>query len=110
MGNVVVISRQLERLTKQNVLHKMTIFHNLAMEVYSICENYLSESFNTVTMLHTQTFRREDRRHCIRVCVFHGQFKYSLSEYVGLFIVFALGSELAVCCAPWYLRRIILFL
>jgi len=62
MGILVVISRQLGLLTKQNAFHKMTTFHNLAMEVYSNRENHRSESFNTAAMVRTQTFRKDVRR------------------------------------------------
>ena len=67
MGIVVVISRQLGLLTKQNVCHKMTTFHNLAMQVYSRCQNDRSKSLNTAAMVRTQTSRRDVRRLCSQV-------------------------------------------
>jgi len=68
MGIVLVISRQMELLTKQNVFHKMRTSHNLAVEVYSRCENHRSESFNTAAMVRTQTFPRDVCRPYDRVC------------------------------------------
>lgn len=86
MGIVVVTSRQLGLPTKQNVFHKKITFHNLAMGVYSSCENHRSESFNTVAIVRTHTFWRDVRRPCNRVCA-NIRFRTALNSSQCLLLV-----------------------